>query len=87
MTMLVLAPTQVIASAADNEKKYISEVKVGMGEDSETASKALLDEGYTILKDDNGDYADLTKNKIPSAGNNYRRIINCQGRFFCSIQR
>ena len=62
MTMLVLAPTQVIASAAENdEEKYISEVKVGMGEDSETASKALLDEGYTILKDDNGNYADLNK--------------------------
>ena len=62
MTMLVLAPTQVIASAADkNEKKYLSEVKVGMGEDSDTAAKSLLDEGYTILKDDNGNYADLNK--------------------------
>ncbi len=29
VTMLVLAPTQVIASAAEAEKKYISEVKVG----------------------------------------------------------
>ncbi len=62
MTMLVLAPAQVVASAAGDEKKYISEVKVGMGEDSETASKSLLDEGYTILKDDNGNYADLNKN-------------------------
>ena len=62
MTMLILAPTQVVASAADNtEKKYISEVKVGMGETSDQASKELLDEGYTILKDDNGNYADLNE--------------------------
>ena len=62
MTMLILAPTQIVASAADNtEKKYISEVKVGMGVTSDQASKELLDEGYTILKDDNGNYADLNK--------------------------
>ena len=55
MTMLVLAPTQVIASAAENNgKKYISEVKVGMGEDSDQASKELLAEGYTIFKDNSG---------------------------------
>ena len=62
MTMLILAPTQVVASAADNtEKKYISDVKVGMGVTSDQASKELLDEGYTILKDDSGNYADLNK--------------------------
>ena len=62
MTMLIIAPTQIVASAADNtEKKYISEVKVGMGVTSDQASKELLDEGYTILKDDNGNYADLNK--------------------------
>ena len=62
MTMLILAPTQIVASAADNtEKKYISEVKVGMGVTSDQASKELLDEGYTILKDDSGNYADLNK--------------------------
>ena len=62
MTMLVIGPAQVVASAADNnEKKYISEVKIGMGETSEQASKELLEEGYTILKDDKGEYADLNK--------------------------
>ena len=62
MTMLILAPTQVVASAADNtEKKYISEVKVGMGETSDQASKELLAEGYTILKDNDGNYADLNE--------------------------
>ena len=62
MTMLVIGPAQVLASAADsNEQKYISEVKVGMGETSEQASKELLEEGYTILKDDGGEYADLNK--------------------------
>ena len=61
MTMLVIGPAQVVASAADNnEKKYISEVKVGMGETSEQASKELLADGYTILKD-GGEYADLNK--------------------------
>ena len=61
MTMLVLGPTQVIASAAGNEQKYISEVKIGMGETSDQASKELLADGYTILKDDSGKYADLNK--------------------------
>ena len=62
MTMLIIAPTQIVASAADNtEKKYISEVKVGMGVTSDQAAKELLDEGYTILKDDNGNYADLNE--------------------------
>ena len=61
MTMLVIGPAQVLASAADsNEQKYISEVKIGMGETSEQASKELLEEGYTILKD-GGEYADLNK--------------------------
>ncbi len=61
MTMLIIAPTQIVASAAENEQKYISEVKIGMGVTSDQASKELLDEGYTILKDDNGNYADLNK--------------------------
>ena len=62
MTMLILSPIQIVASAAGNEQnKYISEVKVGMGETSEQASKELLAEGYTILKDDSGNYADLNK--------------------------
>ncbi|MBQ3461843.1 MAG: hypothetical protein IJH36_01815, partial [Clostridia bacterium] len=61
MTMLVLGPTQVVASAAENEQKYISEIKIGMGETSDQASKELLADGYTILKDDSGNYADLNK--------------------------
>ena len=62
LTMLIVYPTQLVASAADNSgKKYISEVKVGMGETSEQASKELIDEGYTILADDKGSYADLNK--------------------------
>ncbi len=61
VTMLVLSPAQVAASAADSGKKYISEVKVGMGETSEGASKELLEEGYTILADDKGNYADLNE--------------------------
>ena len=60
--MLVIGPAQLVASASDSDKpEYISEVKVGMGETSEQASKELFDEGYTILADDNGNYADLNK--------------------------
>ena len=61
MTMLVLSPAQVTASAANSGKKYISEVKVGMGVTSEEASKELLEEGYTIFSDDKGNYADLNE--------------------------
>lgn len=62
VTMLTLYPTQLVASAAGTEgKKYISEVKVGMGETSDQASKELLADGYTILTDDKGNYTDLNK--------------------------
>ena len=61
VTMLTLTPAQVVASAAGSGKKYISEVKVGMGKNAEEASKELLDEGYTILVDDKGNYADLNE--------------------------
>ena len=61
MTMLIGAPAQLVASAADGGKKYISEVKVGMGETSAEASKELKADGYTILTDDKGNYADLNK--------------------------
>jgi len=62
VTMLILAPAQVAASAAESAKKtYISEVKVGMGETSDEAAKELLAEGFTILTDDSGKYADLNK--------------------------
>ena len=62
VTMLILAPAQVAASAAESAKKtYISEVKVGMGKTSEEAAKELLAEGFTILTDDSGKYADLNK--------------------------
>ena len=60
MTMLIGAPAQLVASAAGG-KKYISEVKVGMGETSDEASKELKSGGYTILTDDKGNYADLNK--------------------------
>ena len=49
-----------VASAA-GEKVYISEVKIGMGETSNEAKKELEEEGYTILKDDSGAYADLNE--------------------------
>ena len=61
-TMVFTLPAQVIASAEEpEEKQYISEVKVGMGETSEEAAKELLAEGYTILTKDDGKYADLNE--------------------------
>ena len=79
VTMLLLGPAQVAASAAENEKKtYISEVKVGMGETSEEASKELLAEGFTILTDSSGKYADLNKDagskSILKAGPNQKIV-------------
>ncbi len=62
VSMLAVGPAQMIASAAEsNAKKYISEVKVGMGVTSDEASKELLAEGYTILANDQGEYANLNE--------------------------
>ena len=46
-------------TGAAGDGKYISEFKVGMGETADEAKKELENEGYTILKDDDGNYADL----------------------------
>ncbi len=62
LTILVIYPSQLVASAADYDgKKYISDVKIGMGVTDLDAFKDLLEEGYTILKDDQGEYFDLNK--------------------------
>ena len=60
---LLLIPMQVMAAPAENVKKplYISEVRVGMGSTSEEAAKELLEEGFTIIKGDDGKYADLNE--------------------------
>ena len=62
--MAVMAPAQTIASAEESKEDavlYVSEVKIGMGETSEEATKELLAEGYTILTKDDGKYADLNE--------------------------
>ena len=58
---LLMIPMQVMAAPEEKVTTplYISEVKVGMGETSEEAAKELLAEGFTILKGDDGQYADL----------------------------
>ncbi len=60
---LLMIPMQVMAAPEEKTTKplYISEVKVGMGETSEEAAKELLDEGFTIIKGDDGKYADLNE--------------------------
>ena len=68
VTMLILAPAQVAASAAESAKKtYISEVKVGMGETSDEAAKELLAEGFTILTDDSGNMPTSTRTQAQKA--------------------
>lgn len=49
------------ARAAESDGKYISEVRIGMGETDEEAKKELEEGGYTILKDESGNYADLNE--------------------------
>ena len=46
-------------SEKDSGTKYISEVRIGMGETEAEAKKELEAEGFTILKDESGKPADL----------------------------
>lgn len=59
----VEAGSPTVARAAEDESggKYIKDVLVGMGDTEEEAKKELEEKGYTILKDDDGNYADLNK--------------------------
>ncbi len=57
----VSIPARYAPAMAAGETKYISEIKVGMDKTEEGAAKSLLDDGFTILKDDNGNNADLNK--------------------------
>ena len=53
--MAFQSPAQVFA---DNQKTYISEVKVAMGGSAESD---LTNEGFTILRDQNGSPIDLNQ--------------------------
>ena len=54
-------PGTARAAESDGGGKYISEVRIGMGETEEEAKNELEAEGFTILKDDSGNYANLNK--------------------------
>ena len=54
-------PGTARAAQSDKGGKYISEVRIGMGETEEEAKNELEAEGFTILKDDSGNYANLNK--------------------------
>lgn len=58
---VLLVPMQVMAAPAEKATQplYISEVKVGMGRTSKEAAKELLEEGFTIIKGNDGNYAEL----------------------------
>ena len=48
-----------MAAESKDGGKYISEIRIGMGSTPDQAKKELEEGGYTILKDDTGNYADL----------------------------
>ena len=60
LTLAVATPNKAAPVMAASTK-YISEVKVGMDKTEAGAAKSLLDEGFTILKNDKGENADLNK--------------------------
>ena len=57
----VFTPMNRFVKVEASTGKYISEVKVGMDKTEAGAAKSLLDEGFTILKNDKGENADLNK--------------------------
>lgn len=58
--MALMIPVHAFASSVNGSSaEYISEVKVGYGKKSADAENGL--KGYTILKDENGNYADLNQ--------------------------
>ncbi|WP_156922975.1 hypothetical protein [Eubacterium xylanophilum] len=71
MAMLILsitpladfAPRKIGSSqevtAAKKTPNYLSEVKIGMGDTEREAKKELEEQGYIILRDESGNYADL----------------------------
>ena len=48
-----------MAAESKDGGKYISEIRIGVGSTPDQAKKELEEGGYTILKDDTGNYADL----------------------------
>ena len=48
-----------MAAESKDGGKYISEIRIGMGSTPDQAKNELEEGGYTILKDDTGNYADL----------------------------
>ena len=59
--MGVVTPARPLATLAASGNVYISEVKVGAGKTADEAKKELLEEGYTIVTQDGGGYADLNE--------------------------
>ncbi len=58
----VITPMNRFVKVEASTGKYISEVKVGMDKTEQGATKELLEEGFTILQEDNGiKYADLNE--------------------------
>ena len=57
--MAAMIPMQAFAET-EPEKKYISEIRLGVGKNADEAAASL--EGYEILKDENGNNVDLNRN-------------------------
>ena len=74
MAIIMAATLPVQVFAESNEEKYISEVQIGVGKSSSDAEKAL--DGYEILKDDSGNYADLNQKAGASGiGSKGERVV------------
>ena len=74
MALLIASiPTlQVVAADSKNNVEYIAEIKIGVGETSDEAAKAL--DGYTILKDGNN-YVDLNQKAGGGIGSKGERVV------------
>lgn len=54
-------PDTAKAAESTSGGKYITDVRIGMGETADEAKNELEKDGYTILKDDAGNYADINE--------------------------
>ena len=72
LIMAVSSPARAMASGSGS-KLYISEIKIGMGNNAKEAEKGL--EGYTILKDGSGKNVDVNDNAGGGLGSRGDKVV------------
>ena len=70
---LLIAGTVPAQVFADSVPEYISEVKIGMGKDSEDAAAALA--GFKILSDEKGNPVDINQKAGGGAGSKGDKVV------------